>query len=220
MKVSPAVEKFLKAIYNLENHNQKASGTNLASKLNISPAAVTDMAVKLADQGLINYQKHKRLLLTSKGKKLAVIAARKHRLWETFLHQTLSLNLDEIHTEAEFIENSTSDYLINKIDEFLGYPEYDPHGDPIPDKNGILPAEQEFIPLSKCKPGVYQIGRLHFESDELNDFFTEYQFKVSDIIELVLIFKMDNALLIKRNKVTMVISENIGSKILVSKVIE
>ncbi len=220
MKVSPAVEKFIKTIYTFEVRNQKVSGTNLATKLNISPAAITDMAIKLADQGFIRYQKHKSLSLTAKGLKVAMNASRKHRLWETFLHKVLDLNLDEIHTEAELIESNTSDFLLGKIDEYLEYPEYDPHGDPIPDKKGVMPEEQIFTPLNENKPGAYQIGRLHFESDELNDFFTEYQFKVGDILELVLIFKMDKALLIKRNKVTMVISENIGSKILVTKVVE
>ncbi|PKP31038.1 MAG: metal-dependent transcriptional regulator [Bacteroidetes bacterium HGW-Bacteroidetes-17] len=220
MDVSSAVEKFLKTIYNLELRHQKASGSNMASKLNISPAAITDMAIKLAGQGLINYQKHKSITLTPKGKKIALLASRKHRLWETFLHRTLNLNLDEIHVEAELIEGYTSEFLLGKIDEYLGFPEHDPHGDPIPDKKGVLPEEQAFFPISESSPGSYQIERLYFESDELNDFFTEYEFKVGDILELVLIFKMDNALLIKRNKVTMVISENIGSKILVSKLNE
>ena len=220
MNASPAVERFLKSIYTFQVRNQKVTGTSLSQKLNISPAAITDMSIKLSKQGLINYQKHKRISLTPKGKKIALLASRKHRLWETFLLKTLDLNLDEIHIEAELIESNTSDFLLEKMDEYLGYPEYDPHGDPIPDKKGLMPEEQQFKALKDCEPGAYQIGRLHFESDELNDFFTEYQFKVGDIIELVLVFKMDNALLIKRNKVTMVISENIGSKILVSKIIE
>ena len=79
-------------------------------------------------------------------------------------------------------------FLLNRIDEYLGYPEHDPHGDPIPDKKGVMPEEQQFVPLNECKPGQYQIERLHFESNELNDFFTEYQFKVRDILELALIF--------------------------------
>ncbi len=220
MKASSAVEKFLKSVYNFENRKQKASGTNLASSLKISPAAVTDMAIKLSEQGLINYQKHRKLSLTSKGRKIAIMAARKHRLWETFLHKVLGLNLDEIHIESELIESNTSDFLLSKMEEYLSFPEYDPHGDPIPDKKGVMPEEQKFTPLNENEPGQYQIERLHFESNELNDFFTEYQFKVGDVLELALIFKMDNALLIKRNKVTMVISENIASKILVSKIIE
>lgn len=220
MKVSSAVEKFLKTIYNFESRQQKASGTNLATKLNISPAAITDMSIKLSEQGLINYQKHRTISLTKKGKKIAIMAARKHRLWETFLHKVLDLNLDEIHTESELIESNTSEYLLGKMEAYLAYPEYDPHGDPIPDKKGVMPEEQQFSPLNENEPGQYQIERLHFESNELNDFFTEYQFKVGDVLELALVFKMDNALLIKRNKVTMVISENIASKILVSKIVE
>lgn len=219
MNVSPAVEKFIKSIYLLEIRNKKASGTILASKLNISPAAVTDMAIKLASQGLIKYQKHKSVKLTAKGMKIAISASRKHRLWETFLHKTLKLSLDEIHIEAELIESNTSSKLLNVMEEYLNFPEYDPHGDPIPDKKGVFPERQKFIPLNENTPDLYQIGRIHFESNEINDFFTEYEFKVGDILELVLIFKMDDALLIKRNKVSMVISNNIASKILVSKVI-
>ena len=111
----------------------------LADKLEVSNAASTDMVKRLNTQGLLRYEKYKGVELTDQGEKLALRTIRRHRLWETFLINTLGLSWSEVHEEAEVLEHQTSDFLIDKIDQFLDYPEFDPHGDPIPSKDGKIP---------------------------------------------------------------------------------
>ncbi len=165
-----STENFIKAIYK----QSKIIGgdtrlSTVAGLLDITNAAATDMARKLARKKLIYYTKYKPVTLTDSGYKLAVNVIRKHRLWESFLYKTLNLSLHEIHREAEHLEHLTSDFLADKIENFLGYPATDPHGDPIPASNGeIVPDESKTL-LSEAAEGYrYEISRL-FSSDK--DFF-------------------------------------------------
>lgn len=131
--MSVSVENFIKTIYHLNEHAEKDTKPgSIAHELKISNAATTDMARKLSLKNLIHYQKYKPILLTPKGQKLALSVIRKHRLWETFLFEKFNLSLVEIHREAELLEHQTSDFLADKIEEFLGRPTIDPHGTPIP----------------------------------------------------------------------------------------
>ena len=134
LKMSVSTENFLKAIFHFQNEGLEANSSRMAKKLGISNAAVTDMAKKLSRQKLIIYQKYKGLKLTEKGRTLAVSIIRRHRLWELFLHDVLGLSWAEVHDEAEMLEHQTSNFLIEKIDKYLGHPEFDPHGAPIPDQ--------------------------------------------------------------------------------------
>src|ERR1041385_7989387 len=130
-------ENYLKAIYKLlKTGSGKASTNEIADALKTAPASVTDMLKKLADKNLILYQRYQGVSLTSAGKKVAVDIIRKHRLWEMFLVTKLGFKWDEVHDIAEELEHIESDLLVNRLDEFLGKPRFDPHGDPIPDANG------------------------------------------------------------------------------------
>lgn len=217
---SPSIEKFLRAIYIAKARGIKVNGTHLSKELKISPAAITDMARKLSQNGLINYVKHKELNLTEEGERIALKVIRNHRLWEGFLHKSLGLDLDKIHREAEMLEHYGSPELMAKIDKYLEYPQLDPHGDPIPDINGKLPDEQLHPSLDKCLPGKYEIIRVYCDNSELSTFFAQYNFKIGKIIELALRFKMDNAVLIKIDKMTIVVNSTIASKVFVKAVIE
>ncbi|MDA3818028.1 MAG: metal-dependent transcriptional regulator [Prolixibacteraceae bacterium] len=165
-----SVDNYIKTIYK----QSKLSGADtrlstIASLLNVSNAAATDMARKLSLKKIVNYTKYKSLSLTEKGEKLALKVIRKHRLWESFLFKTLSLSLHEIHREAEQLEHQTSDFLDEKIEHYLGFPAFDPHGDPIPAINGEIKPDSSQIPLSEAEAEcMYEISRL-FSSDE--DFF-------------------------------------------------
>lgn len=137
--MSISVENFVKTIYLQEQRLGEDTRTGtLAKLLNITNAATTYMAKNLAQKQLVNYTKYQKLSLTSEGKSLALKVLRKHRLWETFLHQTLQLSLLEIHDEAERLEHLTSDFLADKIDCYLNFPVVDPHGDPIPSSDGTV----------------------------------------------------------------------------------
>lgn len=134
-------ENYLKGIFKLtiEMADKVEAGTNeIASHLGIKPASANDMLKKLKDKKLIHYERYGKSSLTKEGKKRAIEIVRKHRLWETFLHEKLAFNWDEVHEVAEQLEHIQSKKLIDKLDQFLNYPSTDPHGDLIPNAKGEL----------------------------------------------------------------------------------
>ncbi len=133
-------ENYLKAIYNLNlDRNGKELGTNeLANHLGISPATVSSMLKKLKEKEYIDYEKYGGISLLKKGEKEAFTVIRKHRLWETFLVEKMEFTWDEIHEVAEQLEHIKSKKLVDQLDKLLGYPDYDPHGDPIEKANGVI----------------------------------------------------------------------------------
>ncbi|OHX65529.1 metal-dependent transcriptional regulator [Flammeovirga pacifica] len=134
--LSHSEENYLKTIYHLSTKESPVSTNAIADALNTKPASVTDMIKKLNTKGFINYQKYKGTTLTAEGNKEALLIIRKHRLWEVFLLEKLNFNWDEVHEVAEQLEHIKSKLMIERLDEFLGFPQHDPHGDPIPNKNG------------------------------------------------------------------------------------
>lgn len=149
------VEDYLKAIYKACSASEAGTaGTGeIAELLSVTPGSVTTMLQRLADAGLVKYQAHRGAKLSTSGKKLALGVLRRHRLIELFLVKTLGLTWDEIHAEAENIEHSVSEKLIDRIDAYLGFPDRDPHGDPIPNADGSLRTTLG-EPLSECGPGT------------------------------------------------------------------
>lgn len=146
-------ENYLKAIYHLSEGGAKAVLTNeLAEAMSTKAASVTDMIKKLSAKELINYEKYYGVNITTQGKNQALKVIRKHRLWETFLVEKLGFHWDEVHDVAEQLEHINSAALIEKLDEFLGFPKTDPHGDPIPDKNGKMKAVPQ-VALDQLKTG-------------------------------------------------------------------
>ena len=132
-------ENYLKAIYHLSDGGSKAVLTNeLAEAMSTKAASVTDMIKKLSAKDVITYEKYYGVNITAQGKSEALLVIRKHRLWETFLVDKLGFAWDEVHEVAEQLEHINSPRLIEKLDEFLGYPKVDPHGDPIPDHKGKI----------------------------------------------------------------------------------
>jgi len=133
-----AEENYLKSIYHLSMNAENVSTNQLAALLNTKASSVTDMLKKLADKALINYTPYQGVTLTDAGQKIAVNIIRKHRLWEYFLVEKLNFKWDEVHEMAEEMEHISSNELIDRLDKFMDYPKYDPHGDPIPDCNGLF----------------------------------------------------------------------------------
>ena len=177
--MSVAIENFVKAIYNNNNHDIKNTKPgNIAKKLGISNAAATDMAKKLAAKDLLNYEKYQELQLTEKGTKMALNVVRKHRLWEAFLFKMFDMSLHDIHREAELLEHQTSDLLADKISTYLGHPKFDPHGDPIPNADGEITTEDTSISLSEASEGkTYTISRLMSDDKEFFDFCAQNEIK-------------------------------------------
>ncbi|WP_419213422.1 metal-dependent transcriptional regulator [Maribacter sp. X9] len=132
-------EDYIKTIYHLSETEKKSVSTNaIAEQMHTKPSSVTDMVKKLSDKSLVNYKKYKGVSLTDDGRKVALSIIRKHRLWEVFLVNTLKFSWDEVHEVAEQLEHIKSEALIDKLDKHLGYPKVDPHGDPIPSKDGTF----------------------------------------------------------------------------------
>ena len=142
-----AEENYLKTIFHLERKLKSEVSTNaLAERMQTRASSVTDMMQKLAEKKMLVYKKYKGVQLTEKGKKSAAYVVRKHRLWEVFLVDKLKFHWDEVHEIAEQMEHINSVELIKRLDAFLGHPDFDPHGDPIPDKDGnIKKAEKRLL---------------------------------------------------------------------------
>lgn len=132
-------ENYLKVIYHLSLNSTKGVSTNsIANVMESKPSSVTDMVQKLAEKELVIYKKYQGVELTKEGRFMALMIVRKHRLWEVFLVDKLDFSWDEVHDVAEQLEHIKSEKLTNKLDEFLGFPTEDPHGDPIPDREGKI----------------------------------------------------------------------------------
>lgn len=151
---SLTIENYVKAIYQiaLQAPEKAASTGEIAASLEVSPGTVTSMMKTLSETGLASYTKYEGVRLTESGKKLALRVLRRHRLIELFLVHTLDLAWDEVHEEAENMEHAVSDFLVDRIDQFLGYPSSDPHGDPIPTADGKIRTEQG-VKLTQWEPG-------------------------------------------------------------------
>lgn len=145
-------EDHIKAVHTLTRSGESASTKDIADRLRIKASSVTVMLKKLADKGLLKHEPYYGVTLTPKGQELALKLIRKHRLWETFLVERLKFDWDEVHDVAEELEHVASEKLTDRLDEYLGRPAYDPHGDPIPDRNGRIRSRKS-KPLDQCVAG-------------------------------------------------------------------
>lgn len=156
-----AEENYLKAIYKITQNtaDQTVNTKAIADELGTTSASVTDMIKKLTDKSLLSYEKYYGVSLTKEGQKMAIKLLRKHRLWEVFLHDKLGFNWDEVHDVAEQLEHIQSLLLIERLDAFLDYPKFDPHGDPIPNENGNFTYRNQ-VSLSSIKESGKQLTML------------------------------------------------------------
>ena len=207
-------EDFVKNIFLMKSTGQKASATLLALRLGVSAAAITDMSRKLSRDGLIVYEKYRELNLTPQGQKIALSVIRRHRLWELFLNRVLDIPWDKVHDEAEKLEHQTSDFLINRIDEYLEFPELDPHGDPIPDQNGII-KEYSYLRLSEINPSTAVIiKRIINHTGDLMVFLNDHNLNLNQHLE-VLEKNTDGSLSLKVDIEELKVSEAIATNIFV-----
>lgn len=213
--MSASTENFIKVVYQFQhNVGFDTKPGSIAKALKITNAAATDMARKLAEKDLIEYQKYKKLYLTSKGEKLALSVIRKHRLWETFLHKTLGLGLHEIHREAEMLEHQTSDFLAEKLNEFLDNPDVDPHGDPIPEVSGRINPTSNSINLSLAKPEeIYQVNRLFSSDEEFFSFCKSNNIEVGTNLTVVKQYPANKIIEIQIEQTKLLLSEEFAIKI-------
>lgn len=168
-------ENYLKAMFKIatETGNEGIGIKDLAIQLEVKPSSVNEMLKKLKEKILVDYEKYGKIYLTNEGRKQAIQIVRRHRLWETFLYEKLGFSWDEVHEVAEELEHIKSQKLINKLDKFLDFPKYDPHGDPIPNDKGELKTQSKKT-LSEIKPN--QVCKMVAVKDNSSPFL---QFTVS-----------------------------------------
>ena len=209
-------EDYLSTIYRHRNNDGGIKATQLAEQLEVSNAAVTDMMKRLSRDGLVNYARYKGIKLTKQGESYARNMIRRHRIWELFLQRIVGMPWDKVHDEAEQLEHSSTDELINRLEEILEYPQFDPHGDPIPDKNGILPTQKKMIPLSMIETGeVVEVIRVNdFDNGFLN-YLSKIGLELKKKLLVKNIFDFDKSMLISIDKNEMNISNTIAANIFV-----
>lgn len=213
---STSEEDYLKAIFSLSKEKAPISTNELASHLDMKPSSITDMLKKLADKSLVNYIKYKGVTLTNEGEKIAISIIRKHRLWETFLVNELSFSWDQVHDIAEQLEHIQSDELINRLDEFLGCPKYDPHGDAIPDKNGKMDDSREtkvLTDLTQNDKGI--IVGVNDTSSSLLQYLSREGMILGTEIKILEVFDFDNSIKIAYNSSEKNISERVAKNLIV-----
>jgi DtxR family Mn-dependent transcriptional regulator len=190
-----AEENYLKAIHFLAEGKEKGASTNeIAARLSTKASSVTDMIQRLSDKGLLTYEKYQGVHLTQEGVRVATRIIRKHRLWEVFLVDKLQFKWDEVHDIAEQLEHIQSPALTERLYAFLGYPQYDPHGDPIPDASGAFP-EQNRNQLSDFKVGdrVQVTGVKHTSPDFLQ-FLEQHHLYLGTELTIAEVFPYDNSM--------------------------
>jgi DtxR family Mn-dependent transcriptional regulator len=209
-------ENYIKNIYHLQHPKGYVTTNELASALKAKPASVTDMLKKLKLKKIINYEPYKEFQLNSQGKKVALGVIRKHRLWEFFLVEKLQFGWDEVHEVAEELEHVTSKLLIEKLDTYLNYPRFDPHGDPIPDSNGKMSAQQQVNLLALEHHVSAEVTSVGNQSTELLELLKHKNIHMGTILEVKKKFGFDNSLELKiKNQPAVTISEQLARSLFV-----
>lgn len=214
---SVSEENYIKSIYHLQQANESVSTNALADHLKAKPASITDMLKKLQAKGLLNYNPYKGFRLSREGNKAALIIIRRHRLWEFFLVDQLRFSWEEVHEVAEELEHVRSKKLVDKLDAFLGFPKFDPHGDPIPDNNGKISMQHQ-LPLSDLplnKQAV--ITSVQNQSSELLSFLSSRNIIIGTKLEVKRKLPFDNSIEIKfKNRQSISVSEQVANAIQVN----
>jgi DtxR family transcriptional regulator, Mn-dependent transcriptional regulator len=216
LNFSTSEENYIKAIFHLQAGQDIVTTNELADRLKTKPASVTDMMKKLKAKKLLHYQPYQGFKLSVEGKKVALDIIRRHRLWEYFLAEKLKFSWDEVHAIAEDLEHVSSKKLIDKLDEYLHYPEFDPHGDPIPDSSGKMKSDRQLslVDLPLSKPA--EVCRVINQSDELMQALKYNRIHMGTKLEVKKKFEFDNSIEIKlRNQPPFTISEQLAKNILV-----
>ncbi|MEY4038490.1 MAG: hypothetical protein RIR67_800 [Bacteroidota bacterium] len=209
-------ENYLKAIYHLSTFDEAEVSTNaIAEMMDTKASSVTDMLKKLAEKELVYYKKYQGASLTEKGRLMAKMIVRKHRLWEVFLVEKLDFTWDEVHDVAEQLEHIRSEKLIDKLDDFLGHPTEDPHGDPIPDGNGkMITVDKLLLSEAKENQEVICVG-VKDTSAEFLQYLDRQGIALGSKIKIVAIEPFDLSVIIKIDKKQVIVSDKTATNLYV-----
>lgn len=213
-----AEENYLKAILSISLRiKEKVSTSSIASEIGTSAASVSDMLKKLQDKQLIRYKKYQGVILTQKGNFHATSIIRKHRLWETFLVKNLNFDWGEVHEVAEQLEHIKSEELIDKLDNYLKYPKFDPHGEAIPNKKGEIP-NSNTIPLNELNAGTTgSVMGVTLDDKPFLDYLNKLKINIGTEIEILEKIKFDQSLSLKIANKSHHISNDVSKHLLIRK---
>jgi DtxR family Mn-dependent transcriptional regulator len=211
------VENYLKAIYALQLTEGRAKSKAISERLDVSVPSVTSMLQSLASDGMVDYQPYKGVALTAQGRKTALNVIRKHRLIEMFLVNVLDYTWDEVHAEAESLEHAVSNELAARIERFLGDPQFDPHGDPIPTAEGEV-YHRELRPLNEVEPGQsVKIARVLDQQPTVLRHLSKLGLEISQEVEVVDILPFDGQMTLAVGPKTVEVSKMIATRLLVAE---
>ncbi|MEO7175836.1 MAG: metal-dependent transcriptional regulator [Saprospiraceae bacterium] len=215
--LSLSEENYLKTIYKILESGQAAAQTNaIAVEMNTAAASATDMIKKLAEKQLVGHKPYHGVTLTIEGQMQATNIIRKHRLWEVFLVEKLGFGWDEVHEVAEQLEHIHSEKLIRKLDQYLGMPKYDPHGDPIPDANGRVTIIAQDLLLHFPINVKVEVSSVSNQSPELLQYLKSKGIKVGSKIEITERFPFDQSIEIKmKNSDPIILTAQVAATIYV-----
>jgi DtxR family Mn-dependent transcriptional regulator len=216
LNYSASEENYIKTIFHLQQEDGTVTTNELAAELRTRPASITDMMKKLKSKKLVHYQAYKGFYLTNEGRRIALGIIRRHRLWEYFLAEKLKFSWDEVHAVAEDMEHVSSKKLIDKLDEFLGFPRFDPHGDPIPDSQGKIESYRQVclteLPVNK----IAIVCNVSDQSTEMLELLKHKKIGIGTKVEVKKKFSFDNSIEIKVNHQNQLnISEQLAKNIYV-----
>jgi len=218
MKYSPSKENHLKAIFHLQQQQGVVTTNALAAALQTRPASVTDMLKKLKEQKLLNYERYKGFKLNNEGKKAAIQVIRKHRLWEYFLVKKLQFGWDEVHEIAEEMEHISSKKLVERLDAFLGFPETDPHGDPIPDSTGKIHQAKQVSLSDQPLNRTVEVTGIARQTTEMLELLQYNHIRLGTRLEVRRKFPFDESVQVRiRNRAPVTISAQVAKNILVKE---
>ncbi len=197
LNYSTSEENYIKAIFHLQRQDGTVTTNELANELKTKPASVTDMMKKLKVKKLLNYQPYQGFRLTNDGNKVALGIIRRHRLWEYFLAEKLKFSWDEVHEVAEDLEHVSNKKLIDKLDEFLGFPRTDPHGDPIPDANGKIEMSKKICLTEMALNTIAIVSSVSDQSSEILELLEHKKIAIGTKLEVKKKFDFDNSMEVK-----------------------
>ena len=207
-------ENYLKAFFNLSTETNEVSINELSAELDLKMPTVNSMVRKMSDKGLVKYEKYKPLRLTEKGRKEAGLILRKHRLTEMFLVQIMGIGWESVHEIAEQIEHIKSPDFFNKMDSMLGYPTEDPHGSPIPDKNGKI-VKNNYVALDQLQEGEqFELKSVINTSKSFLEMLNAKQIELGTLFKILKKESFDNSVLVEYNKQEAFLSEMVQERLL------
>ena len=218
---SQTTENYLKALYHLHQESADISITELGKRMNVSKPTVNAMIKKLQERGWVKYVKYKPIRLTRQGLKEAAFIIRKHRLSEMFLKQVMGFGWEEVHDVAEEMEHMKSDLFFDRMDEILGFPTMDPHGSPIPDKDGNF-SKPQYTLLSQVDPGTPVVLKaLRDSSTEFLMFLNKKQLRLGIEIKVTHLESFDKSMTVSYEKQSdVVLSQAVCNKLLVEVIVQ